>query len=445
MTAMNYKLLNLLKYKNLYNWSVQFVNPVEVNFSKKFVLVKIGEVLKRNKIVVIINDKTKYKRVTVRLYGNGVKIRDEVLGKEIKTKRQFLLKKGQFLFSRIDARNGAFGLATPEVNNAIVTNDFPVFDINEAKIIPEFLAILTGSKLFFDFFQNLSSGSTGRQRSNESDFLDFQIPLPNIITQNQIVTQYNYKLLKGQNVENQANELEKGIEKYLLDELGIEVPKLIEKGKGLQFVRLKELSRWDLWNSNVEMNSKFNLKKMNDLILQISTGTTPPTSNAEYFNGNIEFYTPSDLTNNIYLSKAGRTVSELAVSHKKVRIFPKNTLLYVGIGSTVGKVGIVGNDFATANQQITGIVFKEELNIEYIYYFFNYNKRFTTKESSKTTLPIVNQKAILNIKIPIPPIEIQTQIVNHITSQKEQIKTLRHQAETLRKQAKEEFEQEIFI
>ena len=126
-------------------------------------------------------------------------------------------------------------------------------------------------------------------------------------------------------------------------------------------------------------------------------------------------------------------------------MFKKNTLLFVGIGSTVGKVGIIGNEFATSNQQITGFNVDENILLtEYVYYYFTYFKNVTTKEQTKATLPIVNQEKIMNILIPIPPKETQQAIINQIDTYKNEIKVLREKATLLKQQAEQEFEQTIF-
>jgi hypothetical protein len=155
--------LQLINYADLYNWSVHHLNSSDIVYSQQFPLVFISEFLQQNKTVVHVENNKFYKRVTIKINGNGVKQRDEVQGNEIKTKRQFLVKEGQFLFSRIDARNGAFGLATAEINNAIVTNDFPVFDIDQTKINSEFFALIASTQHFFNHCQSLSRGTTNRQ------------------------------------------------------------------------------------------------------------------------------------------------------------------------------------------------------------------------------------------------------------------------------------------
>jgi len=96
--------------------------------TKDFELIKIGSFLKRNKTQIIVDDSTTYKRVTIKLYNGGVFLRDIELGKNIGTKKQFIIKEGQFLLSKIDARNGAFGVVNNEVDGAIITGNFCTFD-----------------------------------------------------------------------------------------------------------------------------------------------------------------------------------------------------------------------------------------------------------------------------------------------------------------------------
>jgi type I restriction enzyme S subunit len=205
------------------------------------------------------------------------------------------------------------------------------------------------------------------------------------------------------------------------------------------------LDRWD--NSKTfTLKAKYPIKRVNEILSNISTGTTPPTARKEYFdNGTINFYTPADLTGRMYLEESERKVTQLAIDDRKARKFGKDTLLFVGIGSTVGKVGIIKNEYATSNQQITGLQLNLTIaDIEFVYFYFNNFINITTKEKTQATIPIVNQNKILNIPIPIPPIEIQREISSHITDLKIRIKDLKNEAEKNQTKAIKEFEQKIF-
>lgn len=143
-------------------------------------LVKIGDFLKRSKIPVEIQDDEDYKRVTIRINHNGVSLRDIEKGKKIGTKKQFILKSGQFIVSKIDARYGAFGIAPNEVNNAIITGNFWAFDVDFTKVNIEWFNQFTNSKDFYDLCERASSGITHRKYLDESFFLNYEILLPSV-------------------------------------------------------------------------------------------------------------------------------------------------------------------------------------------------------------------------------------------------------------------------
>ncbi len=172
-----------LKYIDLVlleNWSVQGLLDAKFNYSNKYQLARIGDFLIKSRNVVNIEDDKIYNRVTVKINSNGVIPRDTEKGVNIGTKKQYLANSGQFIISKIDARNGAFGIIPNELDNAIVTNDFPLFDVNTKKINPQFLLLITTTKVFIKFAQSCSSGTTNRQRMDIEMFLNQKIPLPKL-------------------------------------------------------------------------------------------------------------------------------------------------------------------------------------------------------------------------------------------------------------------------
>ena len=187
-------LFDITKFTNLDNWSVSHLLENQFQYNKNYQLEKIGSFLIRNKTKILIDDNIQYKRVKIKLYNKGVLLRDKAMGKDIGTKKQFTIKKGQFLLSKIDARNGAFGIATDEVDGAIITADFFAYDIDITKIEPYFLVLMTTTKKFQQFAQSASSGTTGRQRIDEKKFLDVKIPLPSLEIQKKIVKDYQDKI-----------------------------------------------------------------------------------------------------------------------------------------------------------------------------------------------------------------------------------------------------------
>lgn len=120
-------------------------------------LVPLGEVLIRNnKLVTLIPDQ-QYREVTIRLWGKGVVLRQVINGADIASPRRSQVSRDQFIVSRIDARNGAMGLVPAELDGAVVTNDFPTFNVNRDRLIPAFLGWLCRTPAFVD---TLRSGLT---------------------------------------------------------------------------------------------------------------------------------------------------------------------------------------------------------------------------------------------------------------------------------------------
>ena len=119
--------------------------------------------------------------------------------------------------------------------------------------------------------------------------------------------------------------------------------------------------------------------------------------------------------------------------------------MFVGIGSTVGKVGIVEDECVSSNQQITGLTVDEsQLKVEYLYYYLKFNKDLAIADSSKTTLPIVNQEKIKQIPIVVPPLVLQEDIVEKMSEVDENIDALKKQIAKLKSTSLSEFEQTIF-
>ena len=128
-----------------------------------------------------------YKQVTARLWGKGLALRGEVAGSEIAASRQLRARSGQFLVSRIDARHGAFGIVPDDLDGALVSNDFPCFEIDPSLVIPHYFEWYARTRKFVDLCRRSSEGSTNRVRLKEDAFLQMKIEVPPLDEQRRIV------------------------------------------------------------------------------------------------------------------------------------------------------------------------------------------------------------------------------------------------------------------
>ena len=138
----------------------------------------------------------------------------------------------------------------------------------------------------------------------------------------------------------------------------------------------------------------------------VATGTTPPTSKPEYyFNNDIQFFKPGDLTDNVdMLCQAEYQLDESARSIS--RVFPKGTVMVTCIGSTIGKVGITSVE-ATCNQQINYIIPNKNFNSTYLAYAIHVKRAELVREAGVTAVPILNKTSFSKIEIENASIELQ--------------------------------------
>ena len=449
MATITYNFLHFANLKDIPNWSVQYTDGEDLGFTKKYPMARIGSFLVKSRDIIEVQDDVEYKQVTLKINNGGVVPRNNgatLIGSKIGTKRQHVIHAGQFIMSKIDARNGAYGIVPAELEGAIVTNDFPVFDVDTKKIIPQFLVLVSTTDKFVEFARKCSSGTTNRKRIDIDAFLNQQIPLPSIEEQEKILDDYNRHIESATQKQYKINSLAFDSQQLICNILGIKQKVSQVSESLLQFIHLTDTdSRWDALVDNYAIESKYQICNLGKFIMHISTGTTPPTSHPEYFDGDVKFFTPADLGNNKYLEHSSRTISNVAVENKKARIYHKGDILFVGIGSTVGKVGIVKDEMVSSNQQITGFTIdSSKINPEYVYYYLLYNRDITTAEQSKTTLPIVNQDKICKIPIVVPPTKVQDEIVSSLDKMYLEAKQDEKDITSLERKALSLFEHKIF-
>jgi len=454
--------INFVKFSNLYNWSVQYLSEKQFSYNKDFPLVAISEFLTRNKTTILIENDITYKRVTIKTNNGGVFLRDIAKGDKIGTKKQFTIKKNQFIVSKIDARNGAFGVVTEEVNGAIITGNFWTFDVDYSIINPHYLALITTTPEFIEFCNNSSTGTTNRHYLQQDLFLEVQIPLPplddedakvknlpNKITQEKLVEDYNYKIKKAEEAKEKAIKEEAEIESYLYKELGIEISAKKEVKKGLNFIKFKNLDDWSTKQVNTEMllySKKYDNKKLNE-IAEIN-----PTTSFVKLDNNMDIsFVPmtniSDINGEVKLYSEGKV--SLSKGYTK---FQDGDLLWARITPCMqnGKSAIVEgmtNGLGYGSTEYHRIRTNNKILTKYIRLLLRNDKvlqsakKYFTGSSGQQRVP---KSFLENLSIPFPSEKIQEKIISGIHNKREEIKKQNNLVKSLKEQAIKDFENIIF-
>lgn len=178
-------------------------------------LVPLGDVLVRADEPAALVPDREYHEVTIKLWGKGVVSRGKVRGGDVATGRRFV-RAGQFILSKIDARNGAFGIVPSELDGAIVSNDFPSFSLRDAKrMAPAYLGWLVRSPGFTDLCKASSEGTTNRVRIRESKFLDKKVALPSLSEQLAITTHLDVLANNTRNLASHLDAIDADAERLL--------------------------------------------------------------------------------------------------------------------------------------------------------------------------------------------------------------------------------------
>jgi type I restriction enzyme, S subunit len=149
--------------------------------------VTLGEVLRIRKEFIQIDDQLTYQRCRVRLHAQGIVLRDAVLGAAIKTKRQQVCRAGEFLVAEIDAKVGGFGIVPDDLDGAIVSSHYFLFEVSPDRLDPEYLGLFARTALFQD--QIVAKGSTNYAAIRPRDVEAYVLPLPDIVTQRRIISE----------------------------------------------------------------------------------------------------------------------------------------------------------------------------------------------------------------------------------------------------------------
>jgi type I restriction enzyme, S subunit len=149
---------------------------------------------------------------------------------------------------------------------------------------------------------------------------------------------------------------------------------------------------------------------LNFFVKEIKTGKTPSKANSLFYDkDDFSWFKPSEIGSTLYVDEAKEKLSNYAVENNQVTIFKAGTLLINCIGD-IGRLAILKND-ASSNQQITGILFTEKVLPEYAYFYFLGRRDLLEDDVSSTTLPIINQKKLLNLPFKKPDIKDQEKII----------------------------------
>jgi len=341
---------------------------------------------------------------------------------------------------------GSIGIRKKEHLYQYISPAYVVFSCLD-NLLPEYLYLLFRTERFIKIINESTTGSV-RQNLTSEILKTLEIPLPSISEQETIVKNYYDKITQATTYEQQAETLEKNIENYLFEELGVSFQKyeVLQIGK-LHFIEFKEMENW-IYNS-IEMQfykdlskSKFPINIIGDVFDFISRNWEKEA------NEDKEYIELGSIDANFGILET-KTINPKKAPSRATQIVKTGDLI---IGTTrpyLKKFAIIDenhSDFVASS----GFSVIEENKGKYNLYFLNEViksdigiKQFEIKMTG-ALYPAITQTELESLKIPVPPLSKQNEIAATIATMKQEQKNKIERATLLKQQAEQEFEQTIF-
>ncbi len=379
---------------NKYPKSVTSGQPKIDSFTKEWKIIPLRKALEQIFRPISLAEEEEYQLVTVKRNRGGVVPREVLLGKQIKTQNQHILKSGDFLIARRQIIHGACEFVPEYLDNSIVSSEYDIFQ-TKPELLSEYLKFLIHTTyLQQTFFQSSIGVDIEKMVFKTNRWLKFPIALPPIAEQKkiaEILGMCDRQIELTEKLINSKNKLKRGLMQKLFS----------------QEIRFKQ--------DNNCLFSNWKTKKLGDLC-SITTGKLD--ANAMVDNGQYRFYTCAK--NYFYIDNYE---------------FDTNALIISGNGANVGYIHHYEGKFNAYQRTYVLDEFFE--NIFYVKFFLDkFLKARIYKEKKEGNTPYIVMSTLAEMKILIPSLEEQNKIASLFLSCEKDIKKLELILETFKKQKK---------
>ncbi|MCC6025830.1 MAG: restriction endonuclease subunit S [Caldimicrobium sp.] len=299
-------------------------------------------------------------------------------------------KEGDVLFSVA----GSLGLVNLGIN-ACVTRSIFALRPNQNLVLQKFL--FYALKKYGSQIASMGGG-TAQKVITINQISEFEIPLPPLPIQQKIVKILD-TIQEAIDIQDKIIEKTKELKKSLMAELFKYGAPSFRKGRKLKKTEIGEIPEdWEV----VRLGDK--------KLFEIKLGGTPNTSVSEYWNGEIPWITPNDLSQlrTPYIENTQRKISILGLKVGST-LLPENSII-LSTRAPIGYVALLRRPMAF-NQGCKGIVIKDKSVVSVFLYYFLLSKIILLQElGTGSTFRELATSDLENFKIPLPPLPEQKEI-----------------------------------
>ena len=330
-----------------------------------------------------------YIRLGIRSHAKGTFHEYVEPGHELETAQMHRVAANKLIFNITFAWEHAVAITTEDDAGKLVSHRFPQFSLSEL-LRPEFLKYVILDEGFHHKLYLASPGGAGRNRVLKVDeALDYPIFFPSVEEQHKI----------GEFL-NQLNDLIT-LHQRKLEKLKIVKKSMLEKmfpKNGAKVPEIRFAGYTDDWEQ----------RKLGD-VADICGGGTPSSSISEYWDGDIDWYAPAEIGEQIFLEGSQRKITKPGLEKSSAKMLPEGTVLFTsraGIGNTaiLRKTGCTNQGFQSI------IPHENELDSYFIFSRTSELKKYGETMGAGSTFVEVSGKQMENMDMRIPSLPEQKKI-----------------------------------
>ena len=173
-------------------------------------------------------------------------------------------------------------------------------------------------------------------------------------------------------------------------------------------------------------------------ICTVVSGTTPKSARPEYWDGDLNWITPAELTDESdVIYETQRKITQQAVIDSSLKSFPAGTVL-LSSRAPIGKVAIAGREMY-CNQGFKNLICSDKIFNRYLYHFFKSKTDYLNSLGRGATFKEISKSIVENIEVPLPPLDEQRKIAAVLDKVSDLIAKRRQQLDKLDEMIKARF------
>lgn len=343
-------------------------------------------------------------KLTVRLYGKGVvpKVNDRGSAATVYYRR----KAGQFIYSKLDFLNGAFGLIPPELDGFESTSDLPCFDIR-GEVDPTWLVAHVSRPAFYKRYRGSAIGSRKAQRVSPAEFLASRVTFPPLDEQVAIGACIDRVAGAIASTEALIQQLRISKHQSMRDMLTRGYPRFRHGMRPLP----RPWTMGRIASGVTEMPAHWELVQLTK-VARLESGHTPSRKHPEYWEGDVPWISlaDTDRLKRLVIESTAETTGVLGIQNSSARLLPKDTVVFSRTAS-VGLCSRMGREMATS-QDFANWVCGPRLSPRYLVQVFRHMGREWRRLQAGSTHQTIYMPVFKKLQILLPPLDEQNLIAD---------------------------------